>query len=111
MGRAVFYNKDAFDQPIGPWDMSKVTNTDESARISFPGLHASSSPTNPLFHHAERAPAPLCGDAIDGRSACGFAWSIVRSRGCLSCVGPCVWWTMGGLRPVVWLCDGAAQCS
>ena len=29
----------------------------------------------------------------------------------LSCVGPCTSWTVGGLRAVVWLRDGAAQCS
>ena len=28
----------------------------------------------------------------------------------VSCVGPCTSWTVGGLRPVVWLRDGAAQC-
>ena len=34
---------EAFNQPIGPWDMSKVTNTEFSACISFPGLHTSSN--------------------------------------------------------------------
>jgi hypothetical protein len=47
-GRAVFYKAAAFNQAIGGWDMSEVTDTEASACIFFPVLHASSSPTYPL---------------------------------------------------------------
>ena len=48
-GRAVFKGAAAFNQPIGPWDMSSVTDTNDSACIFFPGLHASSSPMHPIM--------------------------------------------------------------
>ena len=38
----------AFNQPIAPWDMSKVTTTEYSACISFSGHHDSSSPMHPI---------------------------------------------------------------
>ena len=93
----------------GTWPQRQPRTTVRAYPSRGSTLHP--APCIPLYHPTERAQAPLCGGAIGGRSACGSAWSIVWSRGCLSCVGPCAWWTVGGLRPVVLLCDGAAQCS
>jgi hypothetical protein len=81
-GRAVFNGAAAFDQDIGGWDMSKLVEANFSACIFARGSTLHPAPCIPLYHHAERARPPLCGDAIGGRSACGSAWSIVRLRGC-----------------------------
>ena len=55
----MFREAAAFNQPIGPWDMSSVTKTSHCACLFFPGLHASSSPMHPILFHAERTRAPL----------------------------------------------------
>jgi hypothetical protein len=68
-GRAVFYKAAAFNQPIGSWDMSSVTDTNSSACIIIlPGAprfiqpHASHYTLTPGAHGRPCAATPL----VDG---------------------------------------------
>ena len=59
-GRAVFVEAAAFNQPIGSWDMSSVTDSRASACIFCEGLHASSNPMYPIISSRRaRASAPV----------------------------------------------------